>query len=149
MKTSGSGSAAQGCRAVTELDAGDVLLKIQRAQVAGVEDAVDDAGRAHPLVGLAAQLARAGGGQGVEARPAVVVGGADARLDPATLLEAQQRRIESALIERQQRAGDLLDALSDAVSVERTERVQRLEDEEVECAAEDFGLVGASKRLRD
>ena len=41
----------------------------------------------------------------------------------------------------------LLDALSDAVSVERTERVQRLEDEEVESAAEDFGLVGAHRFL--
>jgi hypothetical protein len=68
----------------------------------GLEDAVDDAGGAYPLVGLAAQLACPGRGEGIEARAAIVVGGADARLDPAALLEPQQRRVDGALIEREQ-----------------------------------------------
>src|SRR5207249_10023434 len=78
-----------------------------------LQDAVDDAGRAHPLVGFAAELAPPRGGQRIEPGAPVVVRGADARLDPAALLEAQQCRIERALVERQQRLRDLLDSMGD------------------------------------
>jgi hypothetical protein len=94
--------------------------------------------------GCLLQLAPPGGGQRIETGVAVVLGRADARLHPAALLEPQQRRIDRPLVERQRRSRHLLDPLRDAVAVQRPERVERLQHEQIEGAAQDVRFLAAA-----
>src|SRR5262249_30051660 len=88
----------------------------------------------------------AGAGQGVELGPPPGLVGAPPGRDPAALLDAVQRRVERALLDAEQLARVLPDALDDAVAVERPGR-ERLEDEEVEGALEEVGLAGHLETL--
>jgi hypothetical protein len=57
-----------------------------------------------------------------------------------TLLEADERGVDGALVEEDFVAADLLDAAGDAVAVETAHGVEGLEDHEVEGALEEFEL---------
>ena len=60
----------------------------------GFEDAVHGADEFVPAAGLAGELLAAGGGEAVEARFAVVFGGAPLGADPAAVLEAVEGGVE-------------------------------------------------------
>src|SRR5438874_6207081 len=60
--------------------------------------------------------------------------------DEASLLQPHQRRIQRAHVELQGAAGHLLEACGDRVAVQRPERIQRLEDQQVERALQDLSL---------
>src|SRR5882762_9873268 len=60
--------------------------------------------------------------------------------DEASLLQPHQRRIQGAHVELQGAAGHLLEACGDRVAVQRPERIQRLEDQQVERALQDLSL---------
>src|SRR4029079_11442317 len=79
--------------------------------------------------------------EAVVARAPVVLAGLPLALDPAAVLESLQGGIERALIDVESSVRDLLDAESDAPSVHGLEG-ERLEDEEVDTAAECVGLLG-------
>src|ERR1041385_7051912 len=95
-------------------------------------------GRHHPGVAppadrLLAELLPPRGGQLVELRLAIGVGDAPLlRQEPAPL-QAVERGVERALLDRQHLVGALADPAADGVAVERTP-AHRLEDEEVEGA---------------
>ena len=75
----------------------------------------------------------------VEPGAAVVVGDAPPRADPAALLQAEQRRVERALVELEQPFRDPIDSLREPESVLRPHRFERAEDHQVERALEDVG----------
>src|SRR5260221_12411135 len=60
--------------------------------------------------------------------------------DEASLLQPHQPRIQRAHVELQGAAGHLLEACGDRVAVQRPERIQRLEDQQVERALQDLSL---------
>src|SRR5439155_14527709 len=60
--------------------------------------------------------------------------------DEASLLQPHQRRIQRAHVELQGAAGHLLKACGDRVAVQRPERIQRLEDQQVERALQNLSL---------
>src|SRR5256885_12857840 len=73
---------------------------------------------------------------------AIVVRRAPFGGDPAALLEADKRRVDGALIQKDGVTADLLDAASDAVAVLWSEGGQGLQDHKVESALEkvEFGF---------
>ena len=62
------------------------------------QEAADHRHRPLPQVGFGGELTTSCGGDGVEPRPAVVVAHAPGALDPALLLEPQQRRVADRLL---------------------------------------------------
>src|SRR4029078_7959813 len=96
------------------------------------EEARDDRGHALPALGLQRELFAPGPRELVEAGAPVVLGGAPLGADPPLLLEPEERGGWRDLVHLQKVLGDLLDPARDAVAVHRTERVERLEDYEVE-----------------
>src|SRR6185437_892018 len=80
---------------------------------------------------LFGELAAAGGGDGVEARLPVLLGGAPAAADPARLLHTVQRRIQRSLFDAQAIGGSALDVLGDRVPVERAAHIERAQHEEI------------------
>src|SRR5262249_25379799 len=61
-------------------------------------------------------------------------------LDPALLLEPEERGIQRALVEVEDLARDLVQPLGDAVAVHAAEGIERLEHHEVEGALQDVGF---------
>src|SRR5262245_29984490 len=59
--------------------------------------------------------------------------------DPSGLFESQQGRIERPLLEGKMVAADLLDAARQPVSVQGSEGLECLEDDEAEAAVENVG----------
>ena len=57
------------------------------------------------------------------------------------LLQLQQRGVERPLVDGELVGADLLDPAGDRVAVERPHRVERLEDDEIQRAVQDVGLV--------
>jgi hypothetical protein len=80
-------------------------------------------------------------GEAIELRLAVVIRDAPFGHDVAFLLQLQQRRIERAVIDREQIAARLLDAPRDAVAVERPEDFQRFQHHQCERALPDICAV--------
>jgi hypothetical protein len=89
---------------------------------------------------LVRQLPAAGGGDGVEARAAVVVAGAPVASDPAFLFEAEECGVDGALVERERARRRLLDAPGDAIAVQRAHRREGLEDHQVQGAVGNFSV---------
>jgi hypothetical protein len=58
------------------------------------------------------------------------------------LFHAQQRGVERALIELQQLVADLLDAPRDAITMQRSQPLQRAENQKNQSALKYFALVG-------
>jgi hypothetical protein len=106
----------------------------------GFQKALDGAGDALPLDALLVKLFAAGAGQGVEARPALIVGDALVGPHPAALFEAEHCGVERALVELQDVFGNLLYALRDAIAVHGAHHVKGLQDEKVEGALENIGF---------
>src|SRR5690348_12218543 len=104
-----------------------------------------------PVCFFDTQLRSTGRGELVIARAAARVRDAPRRAHPPSTSEAVQRRVECAFADAQHIAGGLLDPSGDVVAVARSPG-ERLEDEDVERAAEDvdrsgqtvlpFGFVG-------
>ena len=105
------------------------------------EDETDRADEAVPGRELLAQRASSGGGEPVVLRAPAVLGGAPLRVDPASLLQPDERRVDGALAYLQRVLGELLDAVGESPSVHRRER-ERLEDEQVERALQDLFIGG-------
>src|SRR5687767_11467134 len=102
------------------------------------EHQVHSFGHPCPLGPFGVQVAAAGGGEGVEAGPAVVVGEAPLGAEQALPLEPVERGVERALVhgEDLERAG--LDPLGDAPAVHGTQ-AEGLEHQHVEGALEQAG----------
>jgi len=102
----------------------------------GIAKRGDHPGESLPIGHVSGKLfAAALGNRNKKLGFAVVVRRAHRR-DPAALLEADKRRVDGALIEKDGVAADLLDAASDAVAVLRAESGQGLEDHKVKSALE-------------
>src|SRR5262249_22634864 len=78
--------------------------------------------------------------EGVEARAAVVFGGAPGAFDPAALLEALEGGVEGAVVDEEGFAGAALDGECDAMAVVRRGG-KDAQDEEVEGSLEE-GIAG-------
>ena len=70
----------------------------------------------------------------IEARLPVILGRTPIGGDGAFVFELEQKGIEGALIDGKQIAADLLDAACDAISVQRAERIERLQHHQRERA---------------
>ena len=79
--------------------------------------------------------------QPVEARLAVVLGGAPFGGDGTLLLQLQQNGIQRALIDREQISADLLDAPRDPVAVQRPQHIQSLEHHQRQRALPDIRFL--------
>src|SRR5258708_24408228 len=98
----------------------------------------DDPGHALPAFRFGGELFPAGARQRVIFGLAIVVRNAPLRGDPPALLQPQQRRVQRALIQLQQVLGNLLDALRDAVAVQRPQRIERLQNDQVQGSLENL-----------
>src|SRR5947209_464840 len=103
------------------------------------EQTADHRDRARPALGFRSELFPAGARDRVELGAAVVLARAPLALNPAFLLEPEQRRIDGALIERERSLRDLFDAPRDGVSVQRPHGLQRFQHHQIERAVGNFG----------
>jgi len=87
------------------------------------------------------ELFASDGGEFVELGLAAVVGGSPFGVEPAAFFEAMEGWIERALLDLEDLLGDLANAVGDAIAMDRAEG-DDLEDEHVEGALEEVGLVG-------
>ena len=88
---------------------------------------------------LRAKARTSGGAQLVELRATVAIGDAPLRRDPPAPLETVERRVQRPLLDQEDRAGRVLDPLAHAIAMHRAP-AQRLEDEQVERAAQQVGF---------
>jgi hypothetical protein len=102
---------------------------------------MDDSGHAIPRFALLRELAAARGRERVEAGAAIRVGRAPGAAHEASLLQAHQRRVERAHVELKHPARDLLEASGDGVAMHRTERVEGLQNHQVERALQHVCLL--------
>src|SRR5204863_8179086 len=102
------------------------------------EEARHEGGHALPTPGFREQLFAPRTRQRVKLRLAVIFRSAPLGSDPATLLEPQQGGIKRALVELKQVFRDLLDTLGNAIAVQRAYGVKGLQNNEVECALQNF-----------
>src|SRR4029453_5500912 len=105
-----------------------------------LEEAADDGCRLFPMAGLDPERATSSACQPVEARLAVLLGGAPLGRDRALLLELQQYRIQTPLIHGKKISADLLDAPGDTIAMERSQHIERLEDHQRQGALPNVGL---------
>ena len=87
------------------------------------------------------ERARAGLGDAVVLRLAVGLGPLPGALDPALLLETDQRGIQRALVEHQRMLGHLLEPRRQPIGVLRAHRRQRAQHDQIERALEKFDFV--------
>ena len=109
-----------------------VEVKAPRA-LGGSKDLGHGGGEFHPGVSFQFELAASGLGEFVILGAAIVVRSTPLWFDPATALESMKRGVEGALLDLEDIAGDLLDALGDGPAVQRFED-KGLKDEKVESA---------------
>src|SRR5438552_4488707 len=102
------------------------------------EKACHERGHALPTPSFCEQLLAPRTRQRVKLRLAVIFRSAPLGSDPATLLEPQQGGIKRALVELEQVFRDLLDTLGNAIAVQRAYGVKGLQNNEVECALQNF-----------
>src|ERR1041384_7782480 len=81
------------------------------------QEELNGIGVALPGADFAGELFASGGGEGVELGAAVVLGRAPLGVEQAAILEAVQRGVEGALVDLEDAARDLLDALADPPAV--------------------------------
>lgn len=101
-----------------------------------MDDEVDGGGETVPVGGFFFELDAAGGGEGIELGDAAGFGFGALALDPAFVLEAMESGVQGALLNLQNVAGDLLDALGDGPAVLGLES-QGFEDQEIESALDE------------
>ena len=82
----------------------------------------------------------AGPGKAIEARPAIVFRSPPLRRDRAFLLQPKQKGIQRPLIYREQVSANLLDAPRDAVAMQRTKDIERLQYHQRQRALQNIGL---------
>ena len=107
----------------------------------GAEDELDGLREAIPTGFFSGELAAAFGGEFVELGFAAVFRVAPLRDEPAAFFEAMECGVKGALLDVEDRFGDLADALGDAVAVDGAEG-DDFEDEHVEGALEEVGFFG-------
>ena len=101
-----------------------------------LHDEIDGGGEAIPVGEFLFELGATGSGEGIELGDAAGFGFGALALDPAFLLEAMEGGVEGALLDLEDFAGDLLDALGDSPTVLGLEG-DGFEDEEVESALDE------------
>src|SRR5438094_878315 len=101
------------------------------------EKARHHAGNTAPVLRFARELASTGPGDRIKPGFPVVLRGAPARLNPAPLQQPHERRVHRSLVELQHVFAHLLDAPRDPVAVLRAQRLERLQDHEIERALQD------------
>src|SRR5512133_322154 len=104
------------------------------------KDATDTFGEARPALFFLRQLLFPQRGERIEARLAILFGGAPRRTDPAFLFHSMERRVERSFLDAQHLGGHLLNLRRDRVAVHRAARRERLEHEQAESALEDIVL---------
>src|SRR2546422_3164410 len=114
--------------------------RIMSGSLRAREQPRDDAGEALPAPSLPLELPPPGPGQRIETGAPVVFRDAPYRANPAALPEPQERGVERALVHAQQVSRDLLEAPRDSESVERPERFQGLQHQQVERPGEKVWL---------
>jgi hypothetical protein len=105
------------------------------------EDAFDTVGEAAPVLELVIELALSLAGEFVVFDAAIVFRDAPDSSEEAALFEAVEGRIERAMFDAKEVVGNLLDAFGDGETVLGFEG-DCAEDEEVEGALEEVGLLG-------
>lgn len=116
-------------------------MLLRGSLLVGLQGVGDGEGDARPAFGLRVELAAAGGGEFVVFGAPVVFGFAPAGGEPALLFHAMESGKERAGFDLKGAAGDLFDATGDGEAV-KLGQGQGLEDEHVERAEEQVGLVG-------
>src|SRR6476661_4071260 len=99
----------------------------------GLQDPAHGLGVLAPDLGLAVELFLPGLGEPVELGAAVVLRDAPFGLDGPLVLEPVERRIERSLVDLEQIAGHLLDALGHAPPM-LGPQAQSLQDQQIESA---------------
>src|SRR5262245_25412935 len=95
-----------------------------------------------PLRFFPVDLVTAGACQIVDLHAAAAFGCAPFGRNPSHLLELEQSRIQSALIETELIPADLFDSSPDPIPVQRTNGLQGLDDHQAEGAVENVVLGG-------
>src|SRR5437016_1855498 len=85
-----------------------------------------------PILSFHGKLLLASPGNGVKLGLAVIVGRSPLRRDPALLQQPQQRRVHRTLVQLQHIAANLLDPPSNPETMLRPQRLQRLQNHQVE-----------------
>src|SRR4051812_11681172 len=93
-----------------------------------------------PILGFPRKLPTSRFRDGIKPRFPVVFRCAPLRSNPPFLHEAQQGRIDGALIQPEKLLAQLLDSTSDAVAVQRPQNVKRLEHHQIKRSLKDFGF---------
>src|SRR5580700_6314026 len=106
----------------------------------GFKKALDRPGNPVPARSLLGKLFAAGPGHRIIPGSPVILGDAPPGLDPASLFKPQQGRIKRALIELQYVLRDLLDSLSNAITVHRPHDVQGPQNQEIQSTLKYFVL---------
>src|SRR5207249_11500407 len=94
-----------------------------------------------PILGFPGESSPPGCSNGVKSRLAILLGRSPLGSNPSFLLHSQESRIESALVEPQHVFADLLDPARNAVTVQRSERLQRSQNEKNQSTLENIRLV--------
>src|SRR3984893_2568483 len=108
-----------------------------------LQESIDNARRTLPLCCLLVQLLSPGAGQRIHLDAPAAFGLAPSGRYPPKLFELDECRVQSALIECELIAADLLDAPRDPVPVEGSQRLEGLEDHQAETAVQDVVLFSA------
>jgi hypothetical protein len=94
-----------------------------------------------PVLGLHLDLLPAKLAQGIELGTAASLGGAPFRLDPFPLVKPEQRGIDGSLVHGQRVAAHLFNPPRNCISVQRSHRLERLEDHEVKRPLQNVGFA--------
>src|SRR5688500_9050683 len=109
------------------------------------EDQIHGVRRPLPLAPLGFEILQPRSSDDVVPRPAIVLTRTPFGFHETGAQRPLECRVQRSLIEREDAARDLLDALHDAPAVVRTER-ERLEDEHLERARKNWRVAGGHDR---
>src|ERR1700721_694420 len=108
-----------------------------------LQHSVHYAGHTFPVLGLALQLFRALPGNRVEPCLPVVLARSPLRGDPSLLLQPQQRRVYRSFVQIEDTVAYLLDPPGNSESVQRPQRVERLQHHQVQRSLQHFRFAFA------